>query len=372
MSKRAAASPFASPSKAASTAKRSRTQYDYYDDEDSEPHAEEQWSDSDIDMDSSSSRMSLDDSDDLVERFVPIPADDDTLASVTSEDDIWHVKCKRTRSVTEVRRPRRSHAHATSQPSPFTASHHHRSSNTSPKSQVPGGTESPDAPSTSCQCVTSGDPKSSESCTDCPCAEKALACRPETCGCNGEQACSNPFSHLDLETLFGPAPVTLHPCFTARVLSQQRDESHRQQQGLGSIDGGRGFWSMEYMFHLATARADDAFCDMSAGAARTYEDWRARWERLSAAERDGEVGMALRQEMNRMAFTRGGSEAEAFYSFCQYRGWVSERRQWHCRACGECREWREWHCGRCDRCVYGVSLACKGCGGVSSEFYDFA
>lgn len=100
MSKRPVASPVASPSKAASNAKRSRTHYDYYDEEDVESHSEEQWRDGSMD---SPSRMSLDGSDDFVERFMPGPVGDDTLlASVSSDDEFVRPKYDRDREVTEV------------------------------------------------------------------------------------------------------------------------------------------------------------------------------------------------------------------------------------------------------------------------------
>lgn len=57
-SKRTAGTPFASPTKA-TAAKRSRTQYDYYDEDDSESLPEEQWS---PDLDSGS-EMSIDEDD---------------------------------------------------------------------------------------------------------------------------------------------------------------------------------------------------------------------------------------------------------------------------------------------------------------------
>lgn len=60
-SKRSAGTPFASPTKAAASVKRSRTQYDYYDEEDSEPLPEDQWSPG-VD---SGSEMSLDGGDEL-------------------------------------------------------------------------------------------------------------------------------------------------------------------------------------------------------------------------------------------------------------------------------------------------------------------
>lgn len=90
--KRPAASPAASPSKASFNAKRSRTQYDYCDDDDVESYTEEQWSDADMD---SPSRMSLDDSDDSIERFMPGPADVDTY-------DYCRPKYSKDRKVTEV------------------------------------------------------------------------------------------------------------------------------------------------------------------------------------------------------------------------------------------------------------------------------
>ena len=58
-SKRAAGTMFASPTKAAASAKRTRTQYDYYDEDDSESLPEDHWSPET----DSGSEMSLDEDD---------------------------------------------------------------------------------------------------------------------------------------------------------------------------------------------------------------------------------------------------------------------------------------------------------------------
>lgn len=44
----------------------------------------------------------------------------------------------------------------------------------------------------------------------------------------------------------------------------------------------------------------------------------------------------------------------------------------HCSVCGECMDWREWHCGSCKKCSYGISLPCRGCGGVSNTYHSLA
>lgn len=82
-SKRPAGTPVASPSKPSAKAKRSRTQYDYYDEDEAENLLEDQWSDEDM-MDSSSI-MSLDGEDDgEIERLLAGPG---RHTSPSSDDD---------------------------------------------------------------------------------------------------------------------------------------------------------------------------------------------------------------------------------------------------------------------------------------------
>lgn len=76
-SKRPASTPFASPSKAAS--KRSRTKYDYGDEDDTESSPEDQWSADDADS------MSWDGEDDDFRSFMPSPSAD--FMSLSSDDD---------------------------------------------------------------------------------------------------------------------------------------------------------------------------------------------------------------------------------------------------------------------------------------------
>lgn len=105
-SKRAAPTPFASPSKAAS--KRSRTHYDYGDEDDVESLPEDQWSPGDADS------MSLDDGEDgdEIPETRPRPCGEFTSASseAGSEDGTGFMcsepRYQKDRKVTGVRVPR--------------------------------------------------------------------------------------------------------------------------------------------------------------------------------------------------------------------------------------------------------------------------
>lgn len=102
-SKRQAEMSVASPSKVGASAKRSRTQYDYYDEDEVESYPNEQWSDRDME---SASRMSLDDSDDYDERFMPKPFSLSPSPSSRDDDGMpWLAKYDKKRKVTEASPP---------------------------------------------------------------------------------------------------------------------------------------------------------------------------------------------------------------------------------------------------------------------------
>lgn len=75
-SKRPAETPFASPTKAVASTKRSRTHYDYYDEDDVESSPEEEEEDWSGDDSDSSSIMDLDDGEIDIERFMPHYSDE--------------------------------------------------------------------------------------------------------------------------------------------------------------------------------------------------------------------------------------------------------------------------------------------------------
>lgn len=159
--KRPAESPVASPTKAAAYTKRSRTHYDYFDEEDAE---DMQWSGDDWSDDSSV--MDLDDADEIEdnqERLSPDDLGDDDLDDKAGRSWSKHVRrlvgcSKKARQDTDARE------------------------------QV----ETDDA-------ALEGIPVS--------------RCRCKSSSCRDPSLCGDPLDDLDTEAVFGPGEVTLHPCF---------------------------------------------------------------------------------------------------------------------------------------------------------------
>ncbi|ROW13442.1 hypothetical protein VPNG_04406 [Cytospora leucostoma] len=296
-SKRSAATAFTSPTKPASS-KRSRAYYDYYDEEDAGSSPKAQWSD-DEDMDSDS-KMSIDGDD-----WLPLgdPADQGDLkkAPITKVDV----------------RP-------------------------------------PPATTTQCNCDVSNNDDLA-ACVSCACSRWGYRCKPASCGCRGGPSCSNPFNRLDVEAIFGPAPVILHPCFISWML---RQEGVRPEQ-----------ITTRYLF--VSFLDNSAFFEAiwSDYKRQAYRDWRAKWDdlRLPASEQHDNHGgrIALQQELLRLAFTATDLSRGVFFSLCHPAGWQDGSCTRHCALCGVCTDSREWHCGTCNECVYGNTPQCDGCGGVS-------
>lgn len=193
-----------------------------------------------------------------------------------------------------------------------------------------------------------------KACVNCACSKWGYKCQPEECGCHGGRACYNPFNYLNVLAIFGPKPVTLHPCFINWLLKQKY---------IGEP------LTTRYFFNRALAEAH-LMEDVDEGADEIYQAWRVRWDALPAHEQDGAYGVDLQQELNRMAFTKREPVNNVFYSFCRRNHWESSDHTWHCRVCRKCQDWREWHCKKCNKCTYGLSLACEGCGGVSYMYDD--
>ncbi|KAJ4393967.1 hypothetical protein N0V93_003184 [Gnomoniopsis smithogilvyi] len=285
-SKRPASTPSASPSKAAS--KRSRTKYDYGDDDDPDSSPEDIWSAEDADS------ASWDSEDDLLGDFMPKSTAH--FMSISSDDDDgdvgdeigYNVCCCKNLTFPEL-------PSITAQPSPST--------------------------STKCRCgATSviGIP------TSCACSEWGYACRAETCGCHGGLACRNPFNKIDVPSIFGPDPIALHDCFIAWML----ELNDVQVEQINT----------KFLFELAV-RNSHLIEDMTEYN-EPYLEWRTKWEATPKSEQDIEV--ELQQEMNRMAFAKNEFSMDVFYSFCRQPGrWESANDTWHCRTCAHCLTWTE-------------------------------
>ncbi|KKY35710.1 hypothetical protein UCDDA912_g04318 [Diaporthe ampelina] len=256
-SKRTAGTPFASPTKAAASAKRSRTQYDYYDEEDSKSPAEDQWS---PDMDSGSD-MSLDEDeerDSLGDKYTA------GLRGPRSDRDLLDTEA---------------------------ADIHKEPIHLPPAASVPCGRGSTNT--------------KTKGCIGCDCSKWGKQCNASGCGCQGGAACRNPFRKLDLSALFGQEPVALHPCFTTWVAKQTKAKLERTNtQSLFDLVLESAFMLDEYQDNVT----------------EPYLEWRTRWDTLTAAERDsGAAGLALKQELLRWGLTSRNLQS-IYFSFCRKDG----------------------------------------------------
>lgn len=356
-SKRPAGSPTASPSKHEAAAKRSRTHYDYYDEEDLESvpgEEEEPWGDEDMD---SPSRMSLDDSDSFIDRFTAGPNGRLLSRSPSILDDEeprsdWNSRYHRDLEITHV-------GGALNTQTQHSQCLRNRADH---PQQVDGDPDPPPASSTHCRCGTTNAKK--KPCAQCACSRWGLGCQPATCGCHGGPSCHNPFNSVDAPALFGPAPVVLHGCFVTWVLKH------------GKRIAAAGGITRRSLFDMALGTTP-SLGDLDPCGDEGVQPWLAEWNGLPAAEREGVRGVELQQELNRTAFTKGRADDRVqgvFYSFCRSDTdpWESDAHTWHCRTCGECMDWRGWHCGKCNKCSYGVSIPCQGCKGVESSYHGDA
>lgn len=107
------------------------------------------------------------------------------------------------------------------------------------------------------------------------------------------------------------------------------------------------------------------------GDAEEFDDWLKKWKEDSQ-DLDADALAEHDKELLRYALFKDAGPGEIggywWYSFCR-EAWEQEDQTWHCRVCKECNDWREWHCEKCKKCTYGVSIPCRGCGGVSSTYH---
>lgn len=180
-------------------------------------------------------------------------------------------------------------------------------------------------------------------------------CKPDICHCPADPACYNPFNLLDLPSIFGSAPVTLHECFITWVLKPKIIPTEQiTTRFLCDL-------ALQYSQHIKNITDYND----------PYLEWRAKWDALPKTGQDSAV--ELQQEMNRMAFTKHDLPMSVFFSFCRgNERCASDDKTSRCIFCGTCRGWREWHCGLCDECNDEFSLPCNGCGGVSIAYNEFA
>lgn len=307
-SKRTAGTPFASPTKAAASAKRSRTQYDYYDEEDSESCPEDQWSPetdsgSDMSIDKNDERDSLGDESVAAPPRGPSPhldsRDAEEMPTVRFTSPGLFSSVQTTDTQKEL-------IHQRSVASWY---YGHGSSKTKTK------------PCIGCACIKSG-----------------KQCDASSCRCKGGAACKNPLKNLDLVALFGQDSVAVHPCFTTWVSRQ--DKATLDRTNVHSLFDVL-FEEDTYNFTL-----DDIYPYVN----EPYLEWRAKWDRLCASERDGGAGLVLKQELLRWGLTARDHQS-AYFSFCREDGWVQSELEWHCRICGECMEATHYTLGGCS-CIH--------------------
>lgn len=301
-SKRPASTPFASPSKVAS--KRSRTKYDYGDEDDLYSSAEDQWSAGDADS------LSWDSEVDDIRNFMPSPsADFMSISSDDGDDRGCRGFPRKKLIVSEV-----------SQPYTFMKYNIRKLK----FGQVTSNTAHT-TPTESTKCGCDDADAVEQPCINCVCTTLGYSCKPETCGCQGAAACQNPFNKIDVPSIFGPEPVVLHQCF---ITWMQKQKDLRPEQ-----------INQELLFNLAVRNAH-RIKDIT-DYYEPYVEWRTKWNALSEHEQDHNVG--LQQQMNRMAFTKDYVSMNVFFSLCRQPGqWEGEDDVWHCKIGGECMEWRNY------------------------------
>ncbi|KAH8776328.1 hypothetical protein F5883DRAFT_711172 [Diaporthe sp. PMI_573] len=238
-SKRKTGTPVASPTKAAASTKRSRTQYDYCDEEDSESSPEYQWSADDSD---SGSEMSVD-------------GDEDQIHQPDSPSDKYASGPRGPRPLQDSR--------DTEEPVrlPHTASLPYGRGLTNTKT---------------------------EGCAGCACSRFGKQCNPSTCSCQGGAVCRNPLKKLDLGAIFGQDVVVLHPCFMTWLAKQPKAKLERT--------------STQSLFEVvleAIVMLDEYHHNMT----EPYLEWRTKWDGLTALERDDGAGHILKQELLRWGLT---------------------------------------------------------------------
>ncbi|KAH8898901.1 hypothetical protein GQ53DRAFT_742051 [Thozetella sp. PMI_491] len=160
---------------------------------------------------------------------------------------------------------------------------------------------------------------------------------------------------IDLELLFGAAtpPVAPHPCFVTWL-----NASHAKKKLPLPL-------TADWLF-VRIYRPDHR------GIHGVSTKWQALWMAETAPGfGTPETKQRLIQKLLRLAVADGpdGRHPDYWFSFCRREQWVQGDCTDHCRGCGECMDWREWHCRKCRKCIYGLSIPCAGCGGVSSTFY---
>lgn len=184
-----------------------------------------------------------------------------------------------------------------------------------------------------------GSPKTKvKPCTGCACIKSGKQCDASSCRCKAGGACRNPLKKLDLVALFGQDPVAVHPCFTTWIKGQDKATLARTNvQSLFDVlfEEDNYFFFFDNWHHCLT---------------EPYLEWRAKWDGLSASERDGGAGLALKQEMLRWGLTVRDRQS-AYFSFCREEGWVRTEFEWHCLVCGECMEANHYTLGGCS-CIH--------------------
>lgn len=293
-SKRKPGTPLASPTKTSASTKRSRTQYDYCDEEDSDSFPEDQWSANDWD---SGSEMSVD----------------------GDEDQICHLDSPSDENATD-------------------RSHEEDSSN----AEEPG-----------CMALAASIPRGRglsnskvEGCTGCSCSSFGKLCNDSTCSCQGGADCHNPLKKLDFLALFGQDAVVLHPCFTTWIMKQSKAKLEQTStQSLFDI-----VFEAIIMLNEYQSNATEPYLEWrtkwdsltvserdSSDAGLALKQELLRWGLTS---RDGQSVY--------YSFCRINGWVETDHEWhCHDCGSCRDWKQWHCRNCNQCSYGLTRPCGSC-------------------------
>ncbi|KAI1754035.1 hypothetical protein F4782DRAFT_494863 [Xylaria castorea] len=214
----------------------------------------------------------------------------------------------------------------------------------------------------------------SNSCRNCACSRAGISCN-ESCGCR--DACGNRIAMVNMDDLFGRhadgKPHRLHPCFATQLQKMPGITFER-------LTRDRLFLHLERALIPELAEFDEEI-----------KNWQEKWDELDTMSSDhtdnrlvlGNRRIELQRELLRMGLLSGEGCTQYFFSFCRRGGgwseplalmgsWEQKSCTWHCPTCRECNDWRDWHCATCRKCTYGVSIPCRGCGGVSSTYHSMS
>ncbi|KAG8170299.1 hypothetical protein KVR01_001044 [Diaporthe batatas] len=292
-SKRKPGTPLASPSKAAASTKRSRTQYDYCDEEDSESFPEDRWSADDTD---SWSDMSVDEDEDQI--CQPDRAGDKS-ATGRSQQDSW-------------------------------------------TTQEPGCMSL----AASMPCGSGLTKSKTEGCPGCSCSRVGRQCNTSNCRCEAGPTCHNPLNKLDLAAIFGKDGFDLHPCFTTWITEQSNAGLEWTStrflfdivfEAIIMLDEYKSNATEPYLEWRAKWDSLTASEQDSSDAGLALKQELLRW------------GLTCRDSQSvYFSFCRKNGWVETDHEWhCDRCGGCRQWKEWHCLNCNQCSYGLTRPCGNC-------------------------